>query len=652
MKKFSTFFAVVLFYVSTVFSQVPAQCGDVMIQAFMYDSVSLNSWYNLYYSQAGDISRNFDLVWLAPSANSTGGTGYIPLQWSNQNSAMGTEAELKRLINYFHHPQYRVNVIADIIVNHRGAASESGIDFYPDNFGTFGNHQLITKDICNNDEAVSEGYMTAAQGGNADEGDNFDGVRDLDHKSTRVQNAIKAYLQWLKTEIGYDGWRYDMVKGFWASRVGDYNDVLSPYLSVGENMDGDYNVVWNWIKYTGQNGQGYKSMAFDFPMKYRAIKNGLQNNNYSEMQWLDGSTQRPAGLVHSWESRKYTVTFVDNHDTWRMAEDKTPDLFVEKAYAFIMSSPGVPCVFLKNWIDHKDAISAMIKARKIAGIHSESDVEVQEVNSYYKAYSKGKHGAMLTYIGNDFNLDWLNTPESANGWTLECSGSGWAILVNTTAASGGENPSNAGRIAYEAKREAVIDPTPEEPQTNVTFRVVTPSNWASANIYLWEKNGEGDLVGVWNAAPAMIAEGNNTFRYTFDNSVKNISTFGVVFSYRTATDTVQTIDLAASATTCWVLENTPTQAGKYNAAVSEDCVSSALHNTTTKKIVIYPNPVTSELQITNYELKGNENVIITDVSGKIVMTYNFPLTSINVSALSQGIYFVKIGTHIEKFVKK
>ena len=59
---------------------------------------------------------------------------------------------------------------------------------------------------------------------NYDEGTDFGGCRDIDHKSENVQKIIKAYLKFLKEDIGYTGFRYDMVKGFSGTHVADYND--------------------------------------------------------------------------------------------------------------------------------------------------------------------------------------------------------------------------------------------------------------------------------------------------------------------------------------------------------------------------------------------------------------------------------------------
>ena len=60
-------------------------------------------------------------------------------------------------------------------------------------------------------------------------------------------------------------------------------------------------------------------------------------------------------------------------------------------------------------------------------------------------------------------------------------------------------------------------------------------------------------------------------------------------------------------------------------------------------IQIYPNPVKDQLTINNGELKII-NVEIVDITGKIISTFNSQLSTINVSSLQQGIYFVKIET--------
>jgi uncharacterized repeat protein (TIGR02543 family) len=68
-------------------------------------------------------------------------------------------------------------------------------------------------------------------------------------------------------------------------------------------------------------------------------------------------------------------------------------------------------------------------------------------------------------------------------------------------------------------------------------------------------------------------------------------------------------------------------------------------------IEIYPNPVKDELQIESGELRINR-VEIVDVAGKIIYQFSNLRNPINVSALSQGIYFLRINGKTVKFVKE
>ena len=80
---------------------------------------------------------------------------------------------------------------------------------------------MTSTDICANDDdgatkkwADSNGYSLSS---NNDTGEGWGGMRDLDHKSENVQKIVKAYLDFLLNDLGYTGFRYDMVKGYSAS---------------------------------------------------------------------------------------------------------------------------------------------------------------------------------------------------------------------------------------------------------------------------------------------------------------------------------------------------------------------------------------------------------------------------------------------------
>ncbi len=44
-------------------------------------------------------------------------------------------------------------------------------------------------------------------------------------------------MVWLRTHVGFDGWRLDFVKGFHGSHVKEYMEASLPHFAVGEYWD-------------------------------------------------------------------------------------------------------------------------------------------------------------------------------------------------------------------------------------------------------------------------------------------------------------------------------------------------------------------------------------------------------------------------------
>ena len=429
-------------------SSVPGECEDVMLQAFYYDSyrdgapgdVKINGvqlgntkWTTLL-EQSGEIGTYFDLVWLPPSGKSEGGTGYHQTQYSNQNSDWGKQKDLLEFINRMH--AANTKVVADIVINHAGCKS-SWCDFYPQNFGEYGTFQPDASWICKTDEVNFnseagewKGKATGTDDGGYNMQDNYASARDWAHADPRVQEMMKAYLKWMKDVIGFDGWRYDYAQGFKGKYIDMYNNAAANYFSVVEFWNGDMNNIKSYL-----NDVNWNTLAFDFSTKYSAIQ-GIADGNYTKCK---GSGLLGAGLS------KFAVTFVDSHDTYfgcqggrdnndeiggcgKSMEDYNKDR-VLGANAFILSMPGVPCVFYPHWAKYKDAIGKMVLARKAAGVHSESQVSDEAGNGYYKATITGHHGSVRLLLGP--NSGYNTTPA---GYKLAYKGGNFAMYYTTTQA--------------------------------------------------------------------------------------------------------------------------------------------------------------------------------------------------------------------------
>jgi len=400
----------------------PEKYGGVMLQAFYWDSYNETNWTALA-SQADEIAAFFDLVWLPPSGNSLGSAqypnmGYHPVYYFDQNSSFGTQEQLKRLISSL--KLKGCGAIADIVINHRNGVSD-WTDFPVETYKNV-TYAWGPEAICSGDEVTWASGQPMPLGA-PDTGDNWDGARDIDHTNPNVQATIEAYLDFMKNEMGYAGWRYDLVKGYSPCYVGKYNMSGGCKFSVGECWD-NYDRITQWITGTIIDNH-IRSGAFDFPLKY-ALQSACNYDNWSGLVWKRyGWMNQPAGLIHMDGFARFAYTFVDNHDTYV----KDGDAIVRNilaANAFVLTHPGIPCVFYPHWRDHKDAIKAMIAARKQVGIHNQSKVEILETSGdIYVAKVSGKYGELLIKVGSRYEY---NPPA---GYTLRTSGPNYAIWTTS-----------------------------------------------------------------------------------------------------------------------------------------------------------------------------------------------------------------------------
>ena len=353
----------------------PARYGGVMLQAFYWDGYTDAQWSRLE-SQVDNIATTFDLVWIPQSANCGGQSmGYDDLYWfTNYNSSFGTEDELRSMIRTFE--AHHIGTIADVVINHRKNVS-SWVDFPVETYkGVV--YEMKSTDICANDDggktktwATQNGFELSK---NNDTGEGWDGMRDLDHKSENVQTIVKAYLDFLKNDLGYVGFRYDMVKGYSGQFTKLYNNAACPQFSVGEYWDGNATAVKNWINATDKT-----SAAFDFPFRYtvrNALRGSSNDGNTSNWKQAADYTLLGAGSVVSDASyRQYAVTFVENHDTEYRSSSAQQDPIRRDtlaANAYLLAMPGTPCVFMKHWQAYKQEIANMVAVRKAVGITNTS----------------------------------------------------------------------------------------------------------------------------------------------------------------------------------------------------------------------------------------------------------------------------------------
>ena len=481
--------------------------SEVMLQGFYWDSYGDTRWTKLT-EQADELARYFDLIWVPNSGycDTKNNMGYMPLYYFNQNSSFGSEAELRSMIATF--KEKGLGTVADVVINHHNTV---GVYSFPAETYKGVTYQLQSTDICRNDDGGSTLATATANGvslsANNDTGEGWDGCRDLDHKSENVQKVVKAYLDYLLNDLGYMGFRYDMVKGYSASFTADYNSASQPAFSVGECWDGS-GVIKKWIDGTKVNSTPTSS-AFDFQFRYR-VRDAINQNNWTLLQGKESDTGAYP-LVYQEAYRPYAVTFVENHDTeYRSSTAQQDPIKADTlaANAYLLAMPGTPCVFFKHWLNAKSDIKRMISARNLAGIISTSTYEqLASAQLYYAVKTTGTKGSLICVVGK--------TPAAYTapaGYTKVCSASDYIYYLDATAAAGWDAVETQIAAEVQAEKEKEQQFTPH------TATIYVKADFTPVYFYIWDRNNNTPLNGGWpGQQPATkVIDGETWYYQTVD----------------------------------------------------------------------------------------------------------------------------------------
>lgn len=447
----------------------PAEYEGVMLQGFYWDGFGDAQWTRLE-AQADELAPYFSLVWIPQSGN-CGGTsmGYDDLYWfDNYNSSFGTKDELRSMIATF--KSKGIGTIADVVINHRKNVS-NWVDFPKETYKGV-TYEMVSTDICADDDdgktkqwATQNGYQLSS---NRDTGEGWGGMRDLDHTSTNVQTIVKAYLDFLLNDLGYTGFRYDMVKGYAPSYTKMYNESAQPKFSVGECWDGT-NTIRNWI-----DGTDKTSAAFDFQFRY-AVRNAVNGGNWARLgQQNDGNWPLVSNNYNGGAYRQYAVTFVENHDTEYRSSSSPQDPIRRDtlaANAYMLAMPGTPCVFLKHWKAYKHDIARMIQARQVAGIQNTSTTTLlQTSSSCYAVTTNGGKGKLVVWLG-----DQKDAASKVEGCTKILEGKNYSYWIENSLV---------------AAWQAMPAPTFKEDTVekhDITIHLKDPG-WPQVYFYAWDGN--------------------------------------------------------------------------------------------------------------------------------------------------------------------
>ncbi len=364
----------------------------VLLQAFYWDCPRTESrehkWWAYVSEKLPEIARaGFTALWLPPAnkAASWESMGYDPYDYYDLGEFeqkggtptwFGTRAELEELIQTAH--TNRLQVYADMVFNHNSGADEQERN-------PLDNQLRWTKFTPMSGQFPRDWNCFHPSLYEDRDRETFCGMPDLCHRNPKVYVELIRYCRWLLEDVGFDGFRYDCVRGFGGWMVRSIQELrarrqgagFKPY-AVAECWDSD-RVIDDWLGGAGTFSEN-PAGAFDFPLRWR-LQDLCDRCGYSLRDLV-----QPGALV--WDRPLDAVTFVENHDVARSAPIVRDKLM---AYAFILTHEGYPCVFWQDYFNHDLAqpdnasgIAALVKAheRNAGGptdvLHVDDDLYVMQ----------------------------------------------------------------------------------------------------------------------------------------------------------------------------------------------------------------------------------------------------------------------------------
>ena len=388
----------------------------VMLQAFYWDCPRIDQkeyqWWEYVCQQVPSLAKvGFTSLWLPPvhkAANLNGPSmGYDPYDYYdlgefNQKGSIptwfGTRSQLLDLIKTAH--SHGLSVIADVVINHNSGADAQEVNpftgqsrwtlfepksgKFPRNWECF--HPCMYE---------SWDEMT------------FGGMPDLSHRNPYVYAELLKLARWLIEEVGFDGFRYDFVKGYGSNTIAAFQEYrymrngrpFVPY-GVAEFWD-NARAIESWVDVANFSNSNPVD-AFDFPLRemLKALCDQYGFSLRNLVSWDTVLGKQP----------QTTVTFVENHDL----RDEGRPIIHDKllAYSYILTHEGFPCVFWQDYFNYDlalegtlNGIAALVQAHeKYAG--GATDILYVDDNLYIMQRTGYGEDAGLVYVLNNAGDTW------------------------------------------------------------------------------------------------------------------------------------------------------------------------------------------------------------------------------------------------------
>jgi alpha-amylase len=393
------------------------------MQAFYWDCPRENHkafhWWSYVSEKIPALAKvGFTSLWLPPAhkaANIFGPSmGYDPYDYYDLGEYdqkgtiptwFGAKTDLLALIEMAH--EHNMTVLADMVINHNSGADAAEVNPITGQ-ERWTRFQPQSRKFPRNWECFHPSmYETWDEGA-------FGDMPDLSHRNPYVYTEILNLARWLVEEVGFDGFRYDFVKGYGANTVTAIQEyrymrngqLFRPY-GVAEFWDNAH-AIENWVDLTNFSNSNPVD-AFDFPLR-ETLKALCDQYGFNLRSLTTADTVLRV-------QPQTTVTFVENHDLRDEGRPIVNDKLL--AYSYILTHEGYPCIFWKDYFnynlaleDTSNGISALVQAHeKYAG--GRTDVLYVDDSLYIMQRTGYEDKPGLIYVlnnrGDAWNGTWVST---------------------------------------------------------------------------------------------------------------------------------------------------------------------------------------------------------------------------------------------------
>ncbi len=251
--------------------------------------------------------------------------GYDTADYFCVDQRLGTNADLKALVEYYH--QHDIKIIVDAVFNHCGREFFAFKDVLFNRHGSRYSGWISGLNFHGNTH-FNDGFSYDSWNGHHS-------LVKLNQSNPEVIGYFREVIEFWITEFNIDGLRFDaadvMDRHFLSELTRHARSLKSGFWTIGEVIHGDYN---SWLNEGGLDSvTNYEA--------YKSLYSSLNDKNYFELSWTLNRQFGSEGLYRDVP----LYNFCDNHDVNRIGSQlkDNPDIFPLHIALFTM--PGIPVIY-------------------------------------------------------------------------------------------------------------------------------------------------------------------------------------------------------------------------------------------------------------------------------------------------------------------